>query len=88
MKVIYSYSELGTLIDQGMTTTFTRPALVRVSMSKPNDKSDTIKASINLLIGDYSISVFEDEYKNILDILATFDINDNGEIWEVSEEDG
>ncbi len=83
MKIAYSYSEIGTLIDQGMKTIFTRPALVRVNVKKPSDKSDTIRVSINLLIGDYSIRVFECEYKNILDLLVSFDIDDKEEIWEV-----
>jgi hypothetical protein len=83
MKIAYSYSEIGTLIDQGMKTIFIRPALVRVNVKKPSDKSDAIRVSINLLIGDYSIRVFECEYKNILDLLVSFDIDDKEEIWEV-----
>ena len=85
MKEVYSYTEVGALIEQRMKTIFTRSALVRVNVTKPSDKSDTIKVSINLLIGDYSIGVFKCTYKNLLDMLVAFDINENEEIWEVLE---
>ncbi len=83
MKEVYSYNEIGTLLDQGMNTVFTCSALLRVSVKKPSDQSDTIKVSINLLIGDYSIGVFKCTYKNLLDMLVAFDINEQKEIWEV-----
>lgn len=85
MKEVYGYNELGTIIEQGLKTVFTRPALLRVSVVKPSDKSHTIKVSVNLLIGDCSIGVLERKYKNILDMLVAFDINYNEEIWEVLE---
>ena len=50
---------------------------------KPGGKSHTIKVSINLLIGTYSIGVFQCKYKNILELLEAFDINENDEIFEV-----
>ncbi len=84
MKEVYSYSEIGTLIEQRMKTIFTRSALVRVSVMKPSGKSHTIKVSINLLIGTYSVGVFQCTYKNILELLEAFDINENEEIFEVS----
>ena len=51
MKQVYSYSEVGALIEQRTKTIFTRSAQVRVSVLKPGGKSHTIKVSINLLIG-------------------------------------
>jgi hypothetical protein len=84
MKEVYSYTEVGALIEQRMRTIFTRSALVRVSVMKPNDKSHTIKVSVNVLIGTYSIGVFQRTYKNILEPLEAFAINENDEIFEVS----
>jgi len=83
MKQVYSYSEVGALIEQRTKTIFTRSALVRVSVMKPSGKSHTIKVSINLLIGSSSIGVFQCKYKNILELLESFDINENDEIFEV-----
>ena len=83
MKEVYSYSEIGTLIEQRMKTIFTRSAQVRVSVMKPSAKSHTIKVSMNLLIGSYSIAVFQSTYKNILELLEAYDINENEEIFEV-----
>jgi hypothetical protein len=83
MKQVYSYSEVGALIGQRTKTIFTRSAQVRVSVMKPSGKSHTIKVSINLLIGTYSVGVFQCTYKNILELLEAFDINENEEIFEV-----
>ncbi len=83
MKQVYSYSEVGALIEQRTKTIFTRSAQVRVSVMKPSGKSHTIKVSINLLIGSSSIGVFQCKYKNILELLESFDINENDEIFEV-----
>ncbi len=83
MKQVYSYSEVGSLIEQRTKTIFTRSAQVRVSVMKPSGKSHTIKASINLLIGSSSIGVFQCKYKNILELREAFDINENDEIFEV-----
>jgi hypothetical protein len=83
MKEVYSYSEVGALIEQRTKTIFTRPAQVRVSVMKPSGKSHAIKVSINLLVGTYSIGVFQCKYKNILELLEAFDINENDEIFEV-----
>ena len=83
MKQVYSYSEVGALIEQRTKTIFTRSALVRVSVIKPGGKSHTIKVSINLLIGSSSIGVFQCTYKNMLELLEAFDINENEEIFEV-----
>ena len=84
MKQVYSYNEVGALIEQRTKTIFTRSAFVRVSVMKPSGKSHTIKVSINLLIGSYSIGVFQCTYKNMLELLEAFDINENEEIFEVS----
>ena len=83
MKQVYSYSEVGAHIEQRTKTIFTRSAQVRVSVMKPGGKSHTIKVSINLLIGSSSIGVFRCTYKNILELLEAFDINENDEIFEV-----
>ena len=83
MKQDYSYSEVGALIEQRTKTIFTRSAQVRVSVMKPSSKSHTIKVSINLLIGSSSIGVFQCKYKNILELLEAFAINENDEIFEV-----
>ena len=83
MKQVYSYNEVGARIEQRTKTIFTRSAFVRVSVMKPSGKSHTIKVSINLLIGSYSIGVFQCTYKNMLELLEAFDINENEEIFEV-----
>ena len=83
MKQVYSYSEVGARIEQRTKTIFTRCALVRVSVMKPSGKSHTIKVSINLLISSSSIGVFQCTYKNMLEFLEAFDINENEEIFEV-----
>ncbi len=83
MKQVYSYSEVGARIEQCTKTIFTRSALVRVSVIKPSGKSHTIKVSINLLIGSSSIGVFQCTYKNMLEFLEAFDINEHEEIFEV-----
>jgi hypothetical protein len=83
MKQAYSYSEVGALIEQRTKTIFTRCAQVRVSVMKPSGKSHTIKVSINLLIGTYSVGVFQCTYKNMLQLLEAFAINENDEIFEV-----
>ena len=83
MKQVYSYSEVGARIEQRTKTIFTRSAQVRVSVMKPSGKSHTIKVSINLLIGTYSVGVFQCTYKNMLELLEAFAINENDEIFEV-----
>jgi hypothetical protein len=83
VKSVYSYSEVGARIEQRTKTIFTRSAQVRVSVVKPSARSHTLKVSINLLIGSYSIGVFQCTYKNILELLEAFDINEHEEIFEV-----
>jgi hypothetical protein len=84
MKEVYSYSEVGARIERCTKTIFTRCAQVRVSVMKPSGKSRTIKVSVNVLIGTYSPEVFQCTYKNMLELLEAFAINENDKIFEVN----
>ncbi len=85
MKEIYSYQEIGTLIDQGMQVAFTRHIQARVTVSQPSTESEAVKALLLLSLGQYNIGICEIEYQDISELLEAFDIDDKEEIWEVSE---
>ena len=86
MKELFSYQEIGTLIDQGQSATFTRHNIVaHVTVSQPNPDVDTVKAVVLLSLGQYNIGLVEIEYADIADLLETFDIDDGEEMWEVTE---
>lgn len=71
------------LIDQGKQVVFTCHTEARVTAIQKSPVSDTITATITLLIGEYVIAVMECEYPSIVSLLDTFDINELSEIWEV-----
>ncbi len=83
MKELFSYQEIGTLIDQGQQASFTRSLVAHVSVSQPNPKVETVKAIILLSHGKYNIGIVEMTYTDIAELLETFDIDDKEEIWEV-----
>ena len=85
MKELFSYQEIGTLIDQGTSASFTRHIVAHVSVSQPDPNSQTVKAIIHLTLGQYSVGIFEMEYEDLSELLEIFDIDDKEEIWEVAE---
>ena len=85
MKEVFSYQEIGTLIDQGRSATFTRHIQARVTVSQPNPNVETVKALVLLSLGQYNIGICEIEYNDIADLLETFDIDESEELWEVTE---
>ena len=85
MKEVYSYQEIGTLIDQGTSATFTRHIQARVTVSRPSSDSETVEALLLLSLGQYNIGLCEVEYEDISELLEAFDIDNKEEIWEVSE---
>jgi hypothetical protein len=85
MKELYSFQEIGTLIDQGQQAAFTCHPVARVTVTRRESEQETIHVTIDLLIGEYHIATFEEEYPSIETILEMFEINDLAEIWEVTE---
>ncbi len=83
MKEVYSYQEIGTLIDQGEQASFTRHIVAHVTVSQPNPDSEAVKVLILLSLGNYNIGVVEMEYTDISELLEAFDIDNKEEIWEV-----
>jgi hypothetical protein len=83
MKELFTYQEIGTLIDQGTSATFTRHIVARVTVTQPTPDSETVKALLLLSLGQYNIGVVEMEYTDISELLEAFDIDDGEEIWEV-----
>ncbi len=82
MKELYSFQEIGTLIDQGEQASFTRPIQAHVTVSQLQG-SERIQAILLLSLGQYNITVCEREYEDIAELLEIFDIDDGEEIWEV-----
>jgi hypothetical protein len=85
MKELFSYQEIGTLIDQGTSASFTRHVVAHVSVRQPDPNSPTVTAIIHLTLGQYSVGIFEMEYEDLSELLEIFDIDDKEEIWEVPE---
>ena len=83
MKELFSYQEIGTLIDQGTSASFTRHIVAHVSVSQPTPNVDTVKVIIHLTLGQYSVGIFEMEYEDLSELLEIFDIDDKEEICEV-----
>ncbi|HZS78230.1 MAG TPA: hypothetical protein VFA41_16580 [Ktedonobacteraceae bacterium] len=83
MKRVYSYQEIGTLIDQGKQAIFTCHTIVRVSCVKKDPGSETITVILTALIRDTCVGVLEQEYSSIEEVLEAFDIDDFEELWEV-----
>ena len=83
MKELFTYQEIGTLIDQGTSATFTRHIVARVTVTQPTPDSETVKALLLLSLRQYNIGVVEMEYTDISELLEAFGIDDGEEIWEV-----
>ncbi len=83
MKELFSYQEIGTLIDQGQQASFTRHIVAHVSVSQDSPSVETVKAIILLSLGKYNIGVAEMTYTDISELLEAFEIDDKEEIWEV-----
>ncbi|MEO8955773.1 MAG: hypothetical protein ABI396_02300 [Ktedonobacteraceae bacterium] len=86
MKQVYSYQEIGTLIDQGRQVVFTCYPEARVSAIQKHHDSDTVTVTINLCIRDTCVGSVEYEYSSMLAVLDAFDIDDLDEMWEVFSE--
>ena len=83
MKELFSYQEIGTLIDQGQQASFTRHIQAHVTVSQPNPNVETVKALVLLSVGKYNIGIAEITYTDIAEFLEAFAIEDGEEIWEV-----
>ena len=83
MKEVYSYQEIGTLIDQRKPVVFTCHPVARVTAVQRHPELETITVTINLSIRDTCIGIMENEYPSQLALLEAFDLNDLEEIWEV-----
>lgn len=85
MKTVYSYQEIGTLIDQCQKVVFTCDPVARVTAVQRHPDLETITVTIQLSIRDTCIGIMENEYSSKLALLEAFDIDDLAEIWEVLE---
>ncbi len=86
MKQVYSYQEIGTLIDQGRQVVFTCYPEARVSAVQKHPDRETITVTLNLCIQDTCVGSISDEYASILAVLDAFDIEELSEMWEVFSE--
>jgi hypothetical protein len=82
-KTIYSYQEIGTLIDQGRQVIFTCHPVVRVTAVQKKPNSDLITVTLVVSIGETCVGIMENEYASIYALLEAFNIGDLDEIWEV-----
>jgi len=85
MKQVYSYQEIGTLIDQRKLVAFTCHPVALVSVVQRHPDLETITVTIQFSLRDTCIGIVEHEYSSILALLEAFDIDDLAEIWEVLE---
>lgn len=84
MKEVYSYQEIGTLIDEGKQVVFSCFPEVRVCASKKKPESDAISATFVATIGDTCIGTMESEYASIETLLEAFYIDDLEEVFELT----
>ena len=87
MKTVYSYQEIGTLIDQGKQVVFTCYPQARVTAIQRHPDSDTVTVTLNLSIRETCVGMVTNEYTSMLAILDAFDIEDLAEIWELVDEE-
>jgi hypothetical protein len=86
MKQVFSYQEIGTLIDQGKQVVFTcHPEAGVTAVQKSPDRDTMITVTIQLSIRDTCVGILEYEYTSMLAVLDAFDIDNLSEIWEVLE---
>ncbi len=88
MKQVYSYQEIGTLIDRGKPMVFTCHPEARVSTVQKDKGSGTVTVTLRLSIRDTCVGMVEDAYTSILAVLDAFDIDESAEIWEALDEGG
>lgn len=86
MKNVYSYQEIGTLIDQGKQVVFTCHPEVRVTAIQRQPDSDLIAVTLIVSIGDTCVGMMENQYASIYALLEASNIGDLEEIWEVLAE--
>ena len=86
MKQAYRYQEIRHLIEQGKEVTVTCHLHAEVTAMQKRPASDTITATIHLLVGEYVIAVVESEYSSLVCLLDAFDIDETCEQWEVREQ--
>jgi hypothetical protein len=86
MKTVYSYQEIGTLIDQRKEVMFTCYPIARVTAVQRHPDLETITVTIQLSIRETCVGIMENEYSSILALLEAFDIDDLLEIWEVLDQ--
>jgi hypothetical protein len=83
VKQVYSYQEIGTLIEQGKQVLFTCYPKARVSVVQKDLESDTVTVTINLYIRGTCVGIVEYAYTSLHDVLEAFDIAAWAERWEV-----
>ena len=83
MKEVYSSQEIRHLIEQGKEVTVTCHLHAEVTARQKHPDSDTVTATIHLLVGEYVIAVVESEYPFLVSLLDAFDIDEYAEQWEV-----
>ena len=85
MKEVYSYQEIRHLIEQGKEVTVTCHLHAEVTAIQKRPASDTITATLHLLVGEDVIAVVESEYPSFVSLLDAFAIDETCEQWEVRE---
>jgi hypothetical protein len=86
VKQVYSYQEIGTLIDQGKQVAFTCHPEACVGAVQKDPDSDAVTVTLNLCIRDTCVGMVEDAYASMLAVLDAFDVDDLAKVWEVLEE--
>ena len=81
-KTVYSYQEIGHLIDSCERVLFTCHPVARVTAVQQPWPNASIKVTINLSLGDTHLGTVETDYASITDLLDAFQIDDIDEIWE------
>jgi hypothetical protein len=85
MKQVYRYQEIRPLIEQGKEVTVTCHLHAEVTVMQKRPASDTITATLHLLVGEDVIAVVQSEYPSFVSLLDAFDIDETCEQWEVRE---
>ena len=83
MKEVYCFQEVETEIRTGEAVTFTIHPTLHVTAVRTNLDSQAITATLEIMIGEYAIGEFTQEFSSIETLLAAFDIADHVEIFEV-----
>ena len=86
MKQVYSYQEIRPLIEQGKEVTVTCHLHAEVTAIQKRPASDTITATLHLLVGEDVIAIVKSEYPSLVGLLDAFAIDETCEQWEVREQ--